>query len=104
MPAKSLAVLSAALEAARLACIAAQNNMDAPAIKHTNKAWNKIDKAFKTAAFAAKLLDEEEYRFQLALLDAKMAKDAETEVVYESCVSPSGREYKVRADSDSDSK
>ena len=97
MPAKFVSALTAALEAARLACIAAQNSRDLAAVKQTNKAWNKIYKALKKAELLAKQEDEEEYRFQLALLDAKMAKDAETEVVYESCESPSGREYKIRA-------
>ena len=97
MPAKSIATLRAEFEAVNRDYITTQNAGDNVEIMRMAKVWTKAYNALKKIEILAKQQDEEEYRFQLALLEAKMAKDAETEIVYESCVSPSGREYKVRA-------
>ena len=78
----TLVSLNAALETARLACIAAQNKRDLSAVRQTNKNWNKIDRAFKKVEAIAHKEDKEEYYFQMALMEAfdKIQREKEDSV------------------------
>lgn len=78
----TLVSLNAALETARLACIAAQNKRDLSAVAQTNKNWNKIERAFKKVELIAHKEDKEEYYFQMALMETfnKIQREKEESV------------------------
>jgi hypothetical protein len=87
MSAEFLASLWVALEDARIACIAAQNKNDMPAIKKTNKSWSKIRRAIEKVRILRAEQAEEE-RFQLALklaLEERRKEKEEYEPQSRSC-------------------